>query len=291
MPIYIQEKVQPRAIIENLRQSAATGSAEPELSLFDDFNGIEFEELVDFYRHEQNWSNRLILGDSLLVMTSLAEKEGLRGKVQTIFIDPPYGISFGSNWQVSTQEREVRDGKLDHVSRQPEQIRAFRDTWKDGIHSYLAYLRDRLTVARELLTGSGSVFVQIGDENVHLVRSLLDEVFGPENFISLITFRKTEWRDRGDFLPGRRRLHPVVRQGPRSARSTVRSTARRRSAAWAAVSTTATRVPASPAETRRPLTIRRSSGDPLDNLTSQSAARRTELARRRVRESRRDVPG
>ena len=191
VPIYIQEKVQPRVLIENLRQTAAAGQPEPELSLFDDFNGIEFEELVDFYQHEQNWSNRLILGDSLLVMTSLAEKEGLRGKVQTIFVDPPYGISFGSNWQVSTQDRQVRDGKLDQVSRQPEQIRAFRDTWQDGIHSYLAYLRDRLTVARELLAESGSVFVQIGDENVHLVRSLLDEVFGAENFVSLISFRKT----------------------------------------------------------------------------------------------------
>ena len=191
VPIYIQEKVQPRAIIENLRQSAAAGRAEPEPSLFDDFNGIEFEELVDFYRHEQNWSNRLILGDALLVMTSLAEKERLRGKVQTIFVDPPYGVSFGSNWQVSTQSRDVRNGKLDQVSRQPEQIRAFRDTWKDGINSYLAYLRDRLAVARELLTESGSIFVQIGDENVHLVRSLLDEVFGPENFVNLITFKKT----------------------------------------------------------------------------------------------------
>ncbi len=201
VPIYIQEKVHPRVLIENLRETAAAGEPEPELSLFDDFNGIEFEELVDFYQHEQNWSNRLILGDSLLVMTSLAEKEGLRGKVQTIFIDPPYGIGFGSNWQVSTQNREVRDGKLDHVSRQPEQIRAFRDTWKDGIHSYLAYLRDRLAVARELLTDSGSTFVQIGDENVHLVRSVLDETFGAENFISLITFRKTSGAT-GDYLPG-----------------------------------------------------------------------------------------
>lgn len=201
VPIYIQEKVHPRVIIENLRQTATDGGPEPELSLFDDFNGIEFEELIDFYEHEQNWTNRLILGDSLLVMTSLAEKEGLRGKVQTIFIDPPYGIGFGSNWQVSTQNREVRDGKLDHVSRQPEQIRAFRDTWKDGIHSYLAYLRDRLTVSRDLLADTGHVFVQIGDENVHLVRSLLDEVFGAENFISLITFRKTSGAT-GDFLGG-----------------------------------------------------------------------------------------
>ena len=191
VPIYIQEKLHPQVLIENLRQTAAAGESEPELALFSDFNGIEFEDLVDFYAHEQNWTNRLILGDSLLVMASLAEKENLRGKVQTIFIDPPYGIGFGSNWQVSTAKRDVKDGKLDQVTRQPEQIRAFRDTWNDGIHSYLAYLRDRLTVARDLLTDSGSVFVQIGDENVHLVRSLLDEVFGAENFAGLITFKKT----------------------------------------------------------------------------------------------------
>ncbi|MCP9490912.1 MAG: site-specific DNA-methyltransferase [Solirubrobacteraceae bacterium MAG38_C4-C5] len=191
VPIYIQEKVHPRVLVENLRRTGQRSEDEPELTLFGDFNGIEFEELVDFYAHEQNWTNRLILGDSLLVMNSLVEKENLRGKVQTIFIDPPYGIGFGSNWQVSTQDRDVRDGKLDHLTRQPEQIRAFRDTWKDGIHSYLSYLRDRLAIARELLTGSGSVFVQIGDENVHLVRSLLDEAFGGDNFVSLITFRKT----------------------------------------------------------------------------------------------------
>ena len=191
VPIYIQEKVHPQVLIENLRRTAERPEDEPELSLFSDFNGIEFEDLIDFYKHEQNWSNRLILGDSLLVMTSLAEKEGLKGKVQTIFIDPPYGISFGSNWQVTTDQRRVRDGKVADLSRQPEQIRAFRDTWKDGIHSYLGYLRDRLTVARDLLNETGSAFVQIGDENVHLVRSLLDEVFGPENFVSLITVKKT----------------------------------------------------------------------------------------------------
>lgn len=201
VPIYIQEKIHPRVLIENLRRTAERPEDEPELALFNDFNGIEFEELVDFYEHEQNWTNRLILGDSLLVMASLAEKENLRGKVQTIFIDPPYGINFGSNWQVSTQNRDVRDGNLDHVTRQPEQIRAFRDTWQDGIHSYLTYLRDRLTVSRDLLGEAGSVFVQIGDENLHLVRSLLDEAFGAENFVSLITFRKTSGAT-GDFLAG-----------------------------------------------------------------------------------------
>ncbi len=133
----------------------------------------------------------MILGDSLLVMTSLAEKEGLKGKVQMIYLDPPYGIKFGSNWQVSTRKRDVKDGKAEDATRQPEQIKAFRDTWELGIHSYLAYLRDRLVVARELLTESGSVFVQIGDENVHLVRCLLDEVYGSENFCAHITFKKT----------------------------------------------------------------------------------------------------
>jgi len=201
VPIYIQEKIQPRAIIENLRETATAGEQEPELTLFDDFNGIVFEELVDFYHHDQNWSNRLILGDSLLVMTSLAEKENLKGKVQTIYLDPPYGIKFGSNWQVSTRKREVSDGKIEDATRQPEQIRAFRDTWELGIHSYLTYLRDRLAVARDLLNDTGSVFVQIGDENVHLVRSVLDEVFGSENFVSLITFRKTSGAT-GEYLPG-----------------------------------------------------------------------------------------
>ena len=189
-PIYIQEKIHPKAIIENLRKTAAEGQPEPELSLFDDFNGIDFDELVDFYAHEQNWSNRMILGDSLAVMASLAEKEQLKGKVQMTYLDPPYGIKFGSNWQVSTRKRDVKDGSVDDVTRQPEQVKAFRDTWELGIHSYLTYMRDRLVVTRELLSESGSVFVQIGDENVHLVRSLLDEVFGSENYVSGIVFRK-----------------------------------------------------------------------------------------------------
>lgn len=179
----------------------AAGEPEPELTLFDDFNGIAFEQFVDFYHWGVNRANRLILGDALLVMTSLAEKEALRCKVQTIYIDPPYEIKFGSNWQVSTRKREVSDGKVTDVTRQPEQIRAFRDTWELGIHSYLTYLRDRLVAARELLSESGSIFIQIGDENVHLVRSLLDEVFGSENFVSLITFQKTSGGT-GDFLPG-----------------------------------------------------------------------------------------
>jgi adenine-specific DNA-methyltransferase len=190
VPVYIQEKIHPKGIIENLRAEAA-GTAPQQASLFADFDGIAFEEMVEFYQHEQHWANRLVLGDALLVMTSLAEKEGLKGKVQTIYMDPPYGIKFGSNWQVSTRKRDVKDGEAEDATRQPEQIRAFRDTWALGIHSYLAYLRDRLTAARDLLTESGSIFVQIGDENIHLVRCLMDEVFGSENFCRKMGFSKT----------------------------------------------------------------------------------------------------
>ena len=190
-PIYIQEKIDPRVLIENLRTTAAPGAEEPELRLFETFDSLGELDLVDFYQHEANWSNRMILGDSLQVMASLAERESLRGQVQMIYLDPPYGIKFGSNWQASARKRDVKDGKLEDAAREAEQIKAFRDTWELGIHSYLSYLRDRLLAARDLLTESGSVFVQIGDENVHLVRSLMDEVFGSENFVSLVTVRKT----------------------------------------------------------------------------------------------------
>ena len=196
LPIYIQEKIHPQSIIEDVRRTEKK-RVPAQANLFADFNGIKFEEMIDFYHHGTNWSNRMILGDSLYVMTSLAEKEGLKGQVQMIYIDPPYGIKFGSNWQVSTRKRDVKDGKAADVTRQPEQIRAFRDTWKLGIHSYLSYLRDRLVVARELLTETGSVFVQIGDENVHLVRNLLDEVCGSDNFCSQIAFRKTTGKSSG----------------------------------------------------------------------------------------------
>jgi adenine-specific DNA-methyltransferase len=195
VPVYIQEKIHPQAIIEDFRRAAqaAKGPRPEQMDFFSDFNGLpeEFSDRVDFYHHEGNWANRLILGDSLLVMTSLAEKEGLKGQVQMIYLDPPYGIKFGSNWQVSTRKRDVKDGKAEDAVRQPEQVKAFRDTWQLGIHSYLAYLRDRFVVARELLTESGSIFVQIGDENVHLVRCVLDEVFGGENFVSQIAVRTT----------------------------------------------------------------------------------------------------
>lgn len=191
VPIYIQEKISPQAIIEDLR--AKTQEKQPEaLQLFSDFNGLsDFQQKVDFYRHDQHWTNRMILGDALLAMTSLAEKEGLKGHVQMVYIDPPYGIRFGSNWQVSTRRRDVRDGRAEDATREPEVIRAFRDTWERGIHSYLAYLRDRLVVARDLLAPTGSVFVQMNVENEHLIRSLLDEVFGAENFCGTITYQKT----------------------------------------------------------------------------------------------------
>ena len=192
-PLYIQEKVHPKVLIDDLLREAKRrrdGAADAAPDLFADFNGLpEGAARTEYYRHDANWSNRMILGDALQVMGSLAEREGLRGKVQCIYIDPPYGIRFNSNFQWSTTSRDVKDGKAEHITREPEQVKAFRDTWRDGIHSYLTYLRDRLTVARDLLAESGSVFVQIGDENVHRVRAVMDEVFGEDNFVSLISFK------------------------------------------------------------------------------------------------------
>ncbi|MBT9585089.1 site-specific DNA-methyltransferase, partial [bacterium] len=194
-PLYIQEKVHPKALIDDLlRQTKESqfDAGQTTADLFADFNGIpKGADKTEFYAHDQNWSNRMILGDSLQVMASLAEREGLRGKVQCIYFDPPYGIKFNSNFQWSTTSRDVKDGNAGHITREPEQVKAFRDTWRDGIHSYLTYLRDRLTVARDLLTDSGSIFVQISDENEHRVRALLDEVFGDDNFVALVTFKKT----------------------------------------------------------------------------------------------------
>lgn len=187
VPIYVQEKIAPEALIARLKLGAQESA---QMMLFGETAETQFGKAVDFYKHEDNWQNRMILGDSLLVMNSLLEKEGMRGKVQTIYIDPPYGIKFGSNWQVSTRKRDVKDNKLEDFIRQPEQVKAFRDTWELGIHSYLSYLRDRLITARELLTDSGSCFVQISDENVHLVRSVMDEVFDSDNFVGIITFKK-----------------------------------------------------------------------------------------------------
>ena len=202
-PLYIQEKIHPKSLVEDLRRLGAQRSVEQaaadagfQIELFADFNGLpNADAKTEFYEHQMNWSNRMILGDSLQVMASLAEREGLRGKVQCIYLDPPYGIKFNSNFQWSTMSRDVRDGKADHITREPEQVRAFRDTWRDGIHTYLTYLRDRLTVARDLLTETGSLFVQIGDENVHRVRSLLDEIFGADNFVSTISIQTTSGFD------------------------------------------------------------------------------------------------
>ena len=192
-PLYIQEKVHPKALVEDLLRQSRNGreSEEHQIDMFADFNGIpEGADRTEFYQHDGYWQNRMILGDSLQVMASLAEREGLQGKVQCIYIDPPYGIRFNSNFQWSTTSRDVRDGNKAHITREPEQVKAFRDTWRDGIHSYLTYLRDRLTVARDLLTDSGSIFVQIGDENVHRVRALMDEVFGDKNFVTEILLKK-----------------------------------------------------------------------------------------------------
>lgn len=198
-PLYIQEKVHPKVLIDDLKRQTEQSEAEAEkqddgfmADLFADFNGLPDENAkTEFYQHDAHWSNRMILGDSLQVMASLAEREGLRGKVQCIYIDPPYGIKFNSNFQWSTTSRDVKDGKSEHITREPEMVKAFRDTWRDGIHSYLTYLRDRLTLARDLLTESGSIFVQIGDENVHRVRSLLDEIFGEEQYQNTIYFTTT----------------------------------------------------------------------------------------------------
>jgi adenine-specific DNA-methyltransferase len=196
-PLYIQEKVNPKVLIDDLKRESdlrreAKEPAPEQVDMFADFNGLPSEGAkTEFYQHDGHWSNRMILGDSLQVMASLAEREGLRGKVQCIYFDPPYGIKFNSNFQWSTTSRDVKDGNSEHITREPEQVKAFRDTWRDGIHSYLTYLRDRLTVARDLLTDTGSIFVQIGDENVHRVRAVLDEVFGDGNFVGQIAFQKT----------------------------------------------------------------------------------------------------
>jgi len=206
-PLYIQEKVHPKALIDDLKRETEKALAGVPLSggqidLFADFNGLPNTDVkTEFYQHDQHWSNRMILGDSLQVMASLAEREGLRGKVQCIYFDPPYGIRFNSNFQWSTTSREVEDGKAAHITREPEQVKAFRDTWREGIHSYLGYLRDRLTVAHDLLSTTGSIFIQIGDENLHLVRALLDEIFGDENFCSCISFAKTVGAT-SELLPG-----------------------------------------------------------------------------------------
>jgi len=203
-PLYIQEKVHPKVLIDDLIRRSREGrkAAEAQIDLFADFNGIpEGNARTEFYRPDPNWSNRMILGASLQGMAWLAEREGLRGKVQMIYIDPPYGIKFNSNFQWSTTSRDVKDGNREHITREPEQVKAFRDTWRDGIHSYLSYLRDRLEIARELLTDSGSVFVQIGDENLSKIKELILEVFGDSNFIITIPFQKKAYQDASTLAP------------------------------------------------------------------------------------------
>lgn len=192
--LYRHEHIAPETLIENLYTVTETKS--PQGDLFNELFGNalekdELEKVSDYYEHQDGWTNRLIQGDSHLVMASLLEREGMAGQVQTIYFDPPYGIKYGSNWQIKLNNRDVKDGNDEALTGEPEQIKAFRDTWELGIHSYLSYLRDRLIIAKELLTESGSCFVQISDENVHLVRSIMDEVFGSENFIALIPFKKT----------------------------------------------------------------------------------------------------
>ena len=187
--LHVHERIDPRTIIEAVRKK--DGSSYEQMSLFSGKGeNPPLREAIDFYKHRHNWSNRLIAGDSLLVMNSLLEKEGLGGRVQMIYIDPPYGIKYGSNFQPFVNKRDVKDGKDEDLTAEPEMVKAFRDTWELGIHSYLTYLRDRLLLARELLTESGSVFVQISDENLHLVTGLMDEVFGPSNAVAIICYKK-----------------------------------------------------------------------------------------------------
>jgi adenine-specific DNA-methyltransferase len=186
--LHVHERIDPRRIMESVRKDK-TGPQQ--MSLFEE-DKKPLREAIEFYKHKENWSNRLIAGDSLLIMNSLLEKEGMGDKVQMIYIDPPYGIKYGSNFQPFVNKRDVKDGKDEDLTAEPETIKAFRDTWELGIHSYLSYLRDRLLLARELLDESGSVFVQISDENVHLIRNLLDELFGKQNCIGSIIFRKKQ---------------------------------------------------------------------------------------------------
>lgn len=188
--LHVHERIDPRTIIEAVRKRK--DQKIKQLSLFQTpEENPPIRQAIEFYKHKHNWTNRLVAGDSLLVMNSLLEKEGMGGQVQMIYIDPPYGIKYGSNFQPFVNKRDVKDGKDEDLTQEPETIKAFRDTWELGIHSYLSYLRDRVLLARELLSESGSIFIQISDENVHLVRNLMDEIFGKENFIALITFTKT----------------------------------------------------------------------------------------------------
>ena len=210
--LHVHERIEPRTIIEAVRKG--NGRPEDQLSFFSrPEENPPLRQAIDFYRHHRNWSNRLVAGDSLLVMNSLLEKEGLGGQVQMVYIDPPYGINYSSNFQPFVNQRDV-DDKDEDLTTEPEQIRAFRDTWELGIHSYLACLRDRLLLARELLHESGSCFVQIGDENVHLLGAVMDEIFGAENRVATITYATTSGSS-----PRRYRRSPTICSGTRKTRS------------------------------------------------------------------------
>ncbi|WP_253746713.1 MULTISPECIES: site-specific DNA-methyltransferase [unclassified Ruegeria] len=190
--LHVHERVDPATILDGVKKKLANGQsmAEEQLDFFHpSFEEKPLREALGFYKHDKDWSNRLITGDSLLVMNSLLQKESMRGQVQMIYIDPPYGIKYGSNFQPFTNKRKVEDGKDEDLTQEPEMIKAFRDTWELGLHSYLAYMRDRLLLSRELLSKTGSIFVQISDENLHHIRELMDEVFGPENFVAIINYR------------------------------------------------------------------------------------------------------
>ena len=199
--LHVHERIDPHTIIDAVRKRNGT-PLPVQASLFERREeNPPFQEAIDFYRHAHGWSNRLIAGDSLLVMNSLLEKEGMAGQVQMFYFDPPYGIKYGSNFQPFVNKRDVKDGKDDDLTQEPEMIRAFRDTWELGIHSYLTYLRDRLLLAKELLNESGSVFVQIGDQNLHRARAILDETLGSANFVAVITFKKTAGQT-SRYMPG-----------------------------------------------------------------------------------------
>ena len=194
--LHVHERVDPATILaavqKRIKNSKGKSSPALQPDLFHaPFENLPLRDAIDFYKHERDWANRMIAGDSLLVMNSLLQKEGMAGQVQSIFLDPPYGIKYGSNFQPFVNKRDVKDKKDEDLTQEPEMIKAFRDTWELGIHSYLTYLRDRLLLARELLADSGSVFVQISDENLHHVRELMDDIFGESNFISVISFAKT----------------------------------------------------------------------------------------------------
>ncbi len=195
--LHVHERIDPRRIIESVKKEE---DSSPQMSLFEE-KKKPLREAIEFYKHRENWSNRLIAGDSLLVMNSLLEKEGMGGKVQMVFFDPPYGIKYGSNFMPFVNKREVKHGNDGDLTAEPEMLKAFRDTWELGIHSYLTYLRDRLLLSRDLLTDSGCVYIQISDENLHHIRELGDEIFGVNNFISLITFTKAQGPTQSNSIP------------------------------------------------------------------------------------------